>query len=120
MKAIVKKNHSESEGQGGVFYSFAFVHEDGSAILRSGPYRSKDSAYKGVRAVKKNCLISKRYIVDRSADGKHSFKIKSGNGVAIVDSASFSTEEQMQEILTFIKTHMPDCEVEFQKSPSPC
>lgn len=117
MKAIVKKFQTPPGESERSAFSFAFVQEDGSPLLCSSRYRSKDSAYKGIRAVKKNCKTDHRYIINRQPDGLHSFQIKSGNGVAIVDSVKFSSEQEMQETVKLIKQNLPDCEVDFQKAP---
>lgn len=113
MKAIVKKKQGESEAS----FSFVFVHDDGSALLQSARYKSKDSAYKGVRAIQHNCMSEIRYKFSQAPDGKYSFKIKSANGVAVADSVNFSSEQEMREIVSLIKTHVPSCEIAFEKTP---
>ncbi len=117
MKAIVKKTQLDQGETQSPAFSFVFVQEDGSPLLRSNPYRSKDSAYKGIRAVKKNCKTDHRYIINKGNEGQHSFQIKSGNGVAIVDSVRFSSEQEMQETVKRIKQHLPECEIDFQRVP---
>ncbi len=112
MKAIVKK----IQGEQGASFKFAFIRDDGSALLRSARYRSKHSAYKGVRAVQKNCQSDNRYLVSETPDGKHSFKIKSANGAPVVDSIDFSSEQEMQDAMNLIKLHVPGCEIAFQKT----
>lgn len=113
MKAVVRKFQSEPGQSKNSAFSFSFVHEDGSPLLRSNPYRSKDSAYKGVRAVKKNCTSDQRYIIHRDTNGQHSFQIKSANGIVIVDSVRFSSELEMMDTVNQIKLYIPDCEIDF-------
>lgn len=115
MKVIVNKIPNEPGQQPASSYSFVFVLEDGSTLLSSSRYKSKDSAYKGVRAVQKNCNNSKRYAITTSPNGRLSFDIKSGNGLAIARSMNFTSEKEMQEVVNYIQNTLPDCEIDFQK-----
>lgn len=115
MKAIVKKISCESGQPGCAVFNFIIAREDGTELLRSTRYKSKDSAYKGVRAVKKNCSNDNRYAIRKTPDGRHSFKIKAANGVAVVDSIDFSSEQEMLESVKLLKNSIPDCEIEFYK-----
>lgn len=118
MKAIVKKLPGDANQSSRSCFKFDFVRDDGTPVLRSARYKSKDSAYKGVRAVQRNCKRDNRYITKEAADGKHSFKIKSANGLAIVDSEIFASEQEMRETINFIKSSVPDCEIDFRNQSS--
>lgn len=118
MKAIVTKIPDDENQSNRSLFKFEFVAGDGTTVLRSARYKSKDSAYKGVRAVKKNCERENRYIFKDVADGNHSFKIKSANGVAIVDSENFPSEQEMREAISFIKSAVPGCEIDFRTQSS--
>lgn len=116
MKAIVIKNQPRAEQEdGGSAFSISFVDEEGSLILRGNRYKTKESAYKGVRAVQKNCIHDRRYIINRSFDGRYSFQIKSANGSVVVDSEIHPSKEAMQEVIDRLKAHVPDCNIEFLK-----
>jgi len=67
-------------------------------------------------AVKKNCINDNRYAIKKTPDGKHSFKIKAANGVPVVDSVDFATEQEMLETVRLIKARIPECETEFRKN----
>lgn len=115
MKVVVKKNTSVlTLSKGGPVFSFACLKEDGSTVLRSDLYKSKDSAMKGIRAVKKSCTNEKRYLIKKSTNGMFFFNIKSANGLIIVCSAMFNSEQEMQDAMDLVKDSMPDCDTEFQ------
>lgn len=116
MKAIVNKLPSDSNESGNPAFNFIIVRDDGTEVMRSSRYKSKDSAYKGVRAVKKNCNDNNRYTFRTAPDGKHSFEIKAANGIPVVGSVGFSSEHEMLENVKSIKTQIPDCEIDFKKN----
>ena len=116
MKAIVKKISGEPGQVNFPVFNFVIARDNGSELLRSTRYKSKDSAYKGIRAVKKNCINDNRYAIKKTPDGKHSFKIKSANGVPVVGSVDFATEQEMLETVRLIKARIPECETEFRKN----
>lgn len=116
MKVVVKKNQSVlTYNKGGPAFCFSCVGDDGSTLLRSDFYKSKDSALKGIRAVKKNCTNDKRYIVKKGQSGMYFFNIKSANGLVIVSSSMFPSEQEMRNAIDLVRGGLPDCDTEFQQ-----
>lgn len=102
MKALIKKNGAENS------YSFTFVSDDGTVVLKSEKYKAKDSADKGVRAVIKNCTNDKRIILETAVDGRHYYSIKSGNGLIVATSVMYSTEQERAASLSQLRSQAID------------
>jgi len=106
MKAILKKSSANEP------FSFSFVDSEGKMIVKSENYKAKDSALKGISAVKRNCTIDQRYVLKESANGKYFFNIKSANGQVVASSAMFSNVEDRTAAINNFKNRAPDCAIE--------
>ncbi len=113
MKILLKKNSSAGRAeQNSAAFSFSITDDQGKMVLRSESYRSKDSAKKGIRAVKKHCLDDKRYILNMSSHGMYYFNLKSANGVIVATSGMYSSEADRHAAIRLLKSMAPICEVE--------
>lgn len=106
MKALLKKSSAAEP------YSFSFINDEGKTVIKSENYKAKDSAAKGIRSVKKNCVQSKRFVMKKTSDGRYFFNIKSANGQVVATSAFFNTEEQRTEGINYVRNKAPECQVE--------
>lgn len=106
MKALLKKSSAAEP------FSFSFVGDGEKMVLKSENYKAKDSASKGIKAVKKNCGNDKRYVLKESVNGKYFFNIKSANGQVVATSAMYSSEQERTDAINFVKSQVPDCDVE--------
>jgi len=93
-------------------FSFSFVNNEGTIVLRSGNYKAKDSALKGIHAVIKHCVEDKRYLLKESANGKFFFNIKSSNGQVVATSAMYSSVEDRNDAIAYVKSSSPDCMID--------
>jgi len=105
MKAILKKSSAVSP------FSFSFVNDEGKMMLKSESYKAKDSAFKGIRSVKSNCTVDKRYDLKESVNGMYFFNIKSANGQVVATSAMYPTEQERTDAISHFKAHAPTCSV---------
>ena len=77
---------------------------DGSEILRSNPYQTKQAALKGISSVKFNSVKGDSYQTRTSKDGKKYFVLRSGNNRVIGISRLYDLPNEVrQEILTVKK-----------------
>jgi len=74
---------------------------DGSEILRSNPYQTKQAALKGISSVKANSTKGSTFQIRSSKDGKKYFVLRSGNNRVIGISGMYKfLGEVYQEIMT--------------------
>ncbi len=106
MKALLKKSSAAEP------FSFSFVSDEGKTLLKSENYKAKDSASKGIKSVKKNCIEDKRYVLKESSNGMYFFNVKSANGQVVATSAMYSSVEERTAAISHIKANAPDCIVE--------
>ncbi len=102
MKAVIKKSDAQEP------FSFAFVNDDGSTLLRSENYAVKNSAVKGIESVKKNCTEQSRYELKTAKNGKFFFNIKASNGQVVGTSVMFATEEARSAAITQMQNDAPN------------
>lgn len=105
------KINSSAIKSNGSAYSFLLVGEQAAMLLRSELYRTKDSALKGIRAIKKNASLDRRYLLKESTNGMYFFNLKSANGLTVATSALFSTENDRAQAINTVKTGSATAEV---------
>ena len=74
---------------------FQFIADDDQVVLNSQGYTGKDDRNNGVRSVVANAGSPERY-ERQSADGKHFFILKAGNGQEIARSVEYENETNME------------------------
>ncbi len=85
---------------------------NGEVILSSQGYASLDGAKNGVQSVKDNSGIDEQYSRETSANGKHYFNLKAGNGEVIGKSEMYESTSGMENGIASVKKNAPLAEVE--------
>ena len=85
---------------------FQFLSDDGQAVLNSQGYTDKEARNNGVRSVVSNADNDARY-ERQSADGKHYFILKAGNGQEIARSVTYDNEAGMNTAIAACKVEIP-------------
>ncbi len=104
MKVVIKKSEAQEP------FTFSFINNDGTTLVRSENYAAKKSALNGIASVKKNCIEASRYEMKESKNGKFFFNIKASNGQIVATSALFATQDIRDAAISQMKSEAPKAE----------
>lgn len=79
----------------GIFY-FRVRLEDGSVVLTSEGYKSKNSSKDAIHSLIMNAPEENRYVVNIASNDKFYFNIKAANGKILATSRIYDSEEKME------------------------
>jgi len=102
VKIILKKSDAQEP------FTFSFVNNDGTTLVRSENYAAKKSAVNGIASVKKNCIDDSRYELKESKNGKFFFNIKASNGQIVATSTLFATQAIRDAAISQMKSEAPE------------
>ena len=91
-----------SKAKNGEFY-FNLKADNGQTILTSEMYSSKASCNNGIESVRKNCHEDGRFERKVSANNKHFFTLKAGNGQVIGKSEFYEAPASMENGINSVK-----------------
>lgn len=72
-------------------YKWNLTAKNGEVVLSSQMYQSKSSCKNGVKSVKQNAKVQKRFEVLKAKNGKHYFNLKARNGQIIGTSQMYAS-----------------------------
>jgi len=84
-------------------YYFAFNNKAGKTFLRSEGYTTEKAMKNGIASVTKNAPLEKRWTTGTVNDKYHYFALKAGNGQEIGRSCYYSTKEEMEADLAWLR-----------------
>lgn len=84
-------------------YYFAFNNKDGKTFLRSEGYSTEKAMKNGIESVTKNAPLEKRWTTGTVNDKYHYYALKAGNGQEIGRSCYYSTKEEMEADLAWLR-----------------
>lgn len=93
-------------------YRFRLKASNGQNILASEGYAAKTGCINGIDSVKKNSPDDGKYERKTSANGKHFFNLKSGNGQVIGTSEMYESTAGMENGIASVKKNAPDASIE--------
>jgi len=76
-------------------FQFVLKADNGQVILNSEGYSAKASCVNGVESVKKHSQSKDNFVQLTSANGKHYFNLKAGNGQVIGTSQMYESADGM-------------------------
>jgi uncharacterized protein YegP (UPF0339 family) len=100
----LKRTNDEENGR----YYFSLLAEDGSSVLRSEIYNSKQARDNGIESVRKNAADRSKYEKLESEDGRFYFNLKAGNGQVIATSKLWDREVDRDSDIDFVAFFMGD------------
>ena len=89
-------------------YYFSLIAEDGSVVIRSEAYNSKQARDNGVKSVQKNAADKSRYEKLEAKDGRYYFNLKASNGQVIATSKLWDREIDRDGDIDFVTFFLGD------------
>jgi uncharacterized protein len=93
-------------------YHFHLKADNGQIILASQRYKELSSAKDGVKSVKKNASLDKRYERKEAHNGQPMFNLRAGNHQVIGTSQIYHSTEAREEGIEAVKKDAPEASVQ--------
>lgn len=98
MSAHFKLSKNDNE-----YYVFEFFDKEGTLLLMSGEYESKDDAAKSIKDVQVGSLMSPQIAAGKTPEGDNFFVIKDNHGQVLVKSILFPDDMVFNNALHRVK-----------------
>jgi uncharacterized protein len=106
MAKFLKKTGKDNQ------YYFSLNADNGQIVLSSEGYTSTAARENGIASVRKNAVDDSKYERLSSANGKHYFNLKAGNGQVIGKSQMYESAAGMETGIASVKKNAPDAKEE--------
>lgn len=90
---------------------FRLKNEKDEVLLSSEGYTKKENLLNGIQSVKMNIEEVGNYELKTSANGKHFFNLKAGNGQVITTSTMWDSPELREQWINKMKTEVPQATI---------
>ena len=95
-------------------YRFRLKAGNGEIILASEGYKQKASAKNGIKSVRRNAAMDKRFVRKVGPSGQPMFNMKASNGQVIGTSETYSSEAARDKGIASVMKSAPDAKLEDQ------
>lgn len=93
-------------------FQFNLKADNGQVILSSEGYSARSGCDNGIASVRTNSQNDTNFAKQKSANGKHYFNLKAGNGQIIGTSEMYESSTAMENGIASVKKNAPDASVE--------
>jgi uncharacterized protein YegP (UPF0339 family) len=93
-------------------YQFNLKADNGQIILSSQGYATRSSCENGIVSVKRHAQADSNFERKKSANGKHYFNLKAGNGEIIGTSEMYEGTSSMDNGISSVMKNAPNASIE--------
>lgn len=95
-------------------FQFNLKASNGEVILSSEGYTRKPSCLNGIKSVRKNSQVEKRFELLTAKNGKFYFNLKATNGQIIGTSQMYASEASAKNGIASVAKNAPEAPVEIE------
>ena len=92
-------------------YHFILISGNGTTILTSQGYKSKQSTKVGISSVIENIVLADRFVHHSKKNGQVYFQLKAANGEVIADSQVYDDQASMETDIESLMKDVPKASI---------